>query len=110
MPNHWWGDSDSEEEQSAQPRGHQEAVLALAKRRRTIAVATAALPEVRGRKRRMEDDSPFSWEGHVLRLTEDEFRRRLSCCGVPPSVLSKPIMSRSMAAGEGGEADSVDRA
>ena len=75
----WWDGSDSDEEDCTQEKLHR--VFCAASDRRRGASA-ALLPDLlhdgrgpQGKKCRM-DQTPFSWDAHVLLLTEDEFKRR----------------------------------
>lgn len=75
MSNEWWDDSDSEDEQSAQER-LDTAIRAAVARRRSAAVVCAVQAEVGAEVMGREEKPPCSWESHLLRRPEQEFRRR----------------------------------
>ena len=77
--NAWWEDSDSEAEESARSLAEMSTHAAITARRRVVSFVLPDLM-VDGRgpqgKKRMSEEDPFSWEAHLQRLDEEEFKRR----------------------------------
>ena len=75
----WWDVSDTQAEEGTTSGECQRTIATMMARRRVVSfLLPALLKDGRGPqgKKSRGDKPPFSWELHVRRLNEEEFRRR----------------------------------
>ena len=75
----WWDVSDTQAEEGTTSGECQRTIATMMARRRVVSfLLPALLKDGRGQqgKKSRGDKPPFSWELHVRRLNEEEFRRR----------------------------------
>ena len=73
----WWAEEDSEDDCAESERLRKAAAAATVRRRVVADLLPFLCHDGRGPqgKKRPREDTPFTWDAHLLLLTEDEFKR-----------------------------------
>ena len=74
----WWAEEDSEDDCAESERLRKAAAAATVRRRVVADLLPFLCHDGRGPqgKKRRREGTPFSWDAHLLLLTEEEFKRR----------------------------------